>query len=525
MKASLTLANINVAVNTIVEYMHGQKMDKRDILKIRLGLEEALLRFRERFGEDTVFLLKYGRVFKAFKVELSVPGAMFDPFVEAEDDESCSLFMRSALANMGRLPVWRYNRGQNTVVFGQSQKGLPEWLNLLISILAALVLGLALRIAPENVRVFIQSDVLEPLLDTFMGFLNALAGPMIFLSVLWGIYSMGDAEIFNVLGKKVSRSYMISLCAFFVISALCSIPFFRLSFGGEQGGGDFSSLYHLILDIVPSNLITPFSSGNTLQILFLAIIIGITMIVIGEKIQSTAMLTEQLSYIVQSIMKFIGKMIPFFIFGSLVNIISSSEFGQFSVFGKFFLGTIAACSLILLLHTILTSVKLHLSPIVLWKKSFSTFLIGLTTASSSASFATNLSTCVEKYGMNKKLASFGVPFGQVLYKPGMAITYFIAILSTAEFSEIGISVMWIISALIMCIILSAATPTIPGGSTASFSLLFLQLGLPTESLPLVLALNIMLDFFHTATNLFCDQCILLLVAEKLEMLDRELLLR
>ena len=81
----------------------------------------------------------------------------------------------------------------------------------------------------------------------------------------------------------------------------------------------------MVLDIIPSNLFTPFSRGNTLQILFIAIIIGVTMLLIGKETQAIEEITEQLGNIVNGIMSFITKLVPFFIFGSLFNIIVAGE--------------------------------------------------------------------------------------------------------------------------------------------------------------------------------------------------------
>ena len=70
---------------------------------------------------------------------------------------------------------------------------------------------------------------------------------------------------------------------------------------------------------------------------------------------------------------------------------------------------------ILFLHTLGVAITAKISPIELWQKSFSTFLIGLTTASSSAAFADNLKVCTEKHHILPELANFAVPFGQILY--------------------------------------------------------------------------------------------------------------
>jgi len=505
MKRKLSAENIDIVAIEIEEFLSNAKIDKKEQLRIRLGVEEALLNFKEFFGEDKDFDVRLGKLFGKVKVAISVAGERFDPFAMQDGESDESVLMRSMLTTLGKRPTWTYSRKINNVVFNVEKRKLPSWCNLAIAIALAVICGLSVRSFPEGIKTFIQTDLFTPLLNTFVGFLNAVAGPMIFLAVVWGIYSMGDANTFSTIGKKLTIRFGIYITLISGIACVLALPFFNLKYGETTGGSGFSSVYQMVLDIIPSNLFTPFSRGNSLQILFVAIIIGIAMIMIGDRTQHIAILSEQLNLIVQGIMGVVSKLVPFYIFGSLFNIIVESDINSLFVAGKFFFGTLACCAFMIIAQTILTSILTKTSPAVLWKRSLNTFLIALTTASSSAAFSINVTTCKGKYGMDEKLANFGVPFAQVLYKPAVCVIYFIAAVSMAESYEITVSASWVITALIMCIILSAATPPIPGGTIASFSVVFTQLGVPVESLAVILGLNVILDFIGTATNVICDQ--------------------
>ena len=521
MKALLTAEHIDLAVKRADEFLSGKTADKKEKLRLLLWLEETLLAYREQFGEETEFDLRLGSAPGRKKLRLSVAGAMFDPFLNRDGEDSP--LMRSYLLRLGQRPAWRYGQHKNTVTFSLAKKQMPNWAKLLLAVVSAIVLGLLIRFAPGNIRTLVQVQIFAPVLETFMDFLSAVAGPMIFLSVVWGIYSMGDADTFNTLGVRLSVQFLMCLVLSTLLMVCAITPFFHLSYGTGTAVSGLEGLYAMILDIVPDNLFRPFSTGNTLQILFVATIMGVTMIVMNEKTEGVAILAEQLSVIVQTIMEFIGRLVPFFIFGSLFNIVAGSDFSSLSVCGTFFFGTIAACVGMLLLHTVVFCVRLRVSPVLLWKKAFPTFLIGLSTASSSAAYASNLKASIQGFGVKEKLANFGVPFGQIVYMPGVSMVFFVSAVSVAESSGTEVSLLWLGIAAVLCMILSAATPAIPGGTTASFALLFAQLGLPSEELAVILALNILLDFFHTATNLFCGQCVLAISAEKVDMLDRAVL--
>lgn len=514
----LTREEISLACEQADAFMRDNGVDSKARIRIRIQLEEALLCFMEKLGSETEFSLRMGKRFGSIKLRLSVPGAMLDPFAEYEsaDEED---YLRKILTRMGQLPVWRYSHGRNVVLITPPRKRLPDWVKLTAAAAAAVLCGLLVRQLPEAAGVFAREDVVAPLMRTYLGFLSAIAAPMIFLSVVWGIYSIGDAATFSVLGKKLVGRYALSLCLWVGLSALLSRPFFSLNMGAAQGKG-LSVLFGMILDIIPSNLFTPFSRGNTLQILFVAVVVGITMISISERTDSVATLMEQLGFILNSIMGVIGRLVPLFIFGSLFNIVSDNETAILKNAGKFFFGTVVVCAIMLVVYTAATCIRMRCGPLNLWKKAISTFAIGLTTASSTAALADDLKTCTEGYGVSPKLANFAVPLGQIIFKPGNAVMYYFAAISVAESCGVPVSLSWFVILFIMCVVLSSSTPPITGGSTASFSILFVQLGLPLESLPVILALNAILNYFRTATSLFVQQCVLVDTAKGLGMIEK-----
>ncbi len=516
MKYKFNEINIDAACAETDAFLERKKTVSKERIRTKFSMEEILLHYMSIFGNDAEFAVDYSGGLSKNKVRLTVPGESCDPFSKTGTESDEDMFMANMLTRMGQLPKWKYARGVNTIMFTLPKKTVPDWGKLLIAIVSAVVLGLAIRILPPDVSVVIQQGIVAPLLTTFLGFLNAVAGPMIFLSVVWGIYSIGDASTFSEVGRHICFRYLLYLCVMTVLIVLISLPFFSLKTGYTENGNQFSALYQMVLDIIPDNLFTPFSRGNTLQILFVGIIVGITMLLVGKDTQSVAELAEQLGFIVDGIMSFISKLVPVFVFGSLFNIIASSEIASLAAGGKFFAGAFAGCILLMFFHSLVTCVRMRISPFDLWKRTLSTFVIAISTASSSAAFADNIKTCTEKLGVSHKLANFGVPFGQILYKPGVSVLFWFAAVSVAESSGIEVSMVWYITAVAICIILSAAAPPVPGGMTASFTILFTQLALPVSDLAVVLSLTSILDFVVTATNIYTGQCVLALTSRSIE---------
>jgi Na+/H+-dicarboxylate symporter len=406
MREKLTNKNISKACDEAGAFLTDHGCDSKEVLRITFSMEEVLLNYQKLFGTEAEFVMDTGSGLGRSKIRITVPGKEADPYADSDSFSDEAAFIRNALNQMGKLPRWKYKRGTNEVLFTTEKKRLPDWMKLIIAIAAAVICGFAIRLLPESAAIIIRDGIVAPLISTFLGFLNAVAGPMIFFAVVWGIYSIGDAATFSEVGKRLSRNTGIFLVFMTSAVALITLPFFKLNYSGGKAGGDFSSLYQMVLDIIPSNLFTPFSRGNTLQILFVAVVVGVAMLLIGKNTQAVADLSEQLGFIVNGIMNVISSLVPAFVFGSFFTILASSDFSQLASGGKFFLSSVIGCALLLVLHTIATCLICRINPAKLWKATLPTFIIAVTTASSSAAFAENLNTCINKLDVNKRLANF-----------------------------------------------------------------------------------------------------------------------
>jgi Na+/H+-dicarboxylate symporter len=186
---------------------------------------------------------------------------------------------------------------------------------------------------------------------------------------------------------------------------------------------------------------------------------------------------------------------------------------------KILLVTLLAYTIAVAFYVGLVSFRRKVSPFLLLKKLSQTFFIAVTTASSSAAFASNMETCERKLGIDKRIVNFGVPLGQIIYMIGGCILFMTAALCMAEVYGVNISPIWIVTALFISVILAIATPPIPGGSLTCYTLLFLQLNIPAEAIPIIIAVEVIMDFICTAVNLLCLQTELVELAGELNMLD------
>ena len=96
-------------------------------------------------------------------------------------------------------------------------------------------------------------------------------------------------------------------------------------------------------------------------------------------------------------------------------------------------------------------------------------------------------------------------------------------LGVAEFYGVAMPLSWVVTAVLVSGLLAIATPPIPGGFLTCCTVLLAQLGIPEEAVGLVVAENVILDFFMTSCGISCLQSELVLAANRLGMLDRAIL--
>ncbi len=157
------------------------------------------------------------------------------------------------------------------------------------------------------------------------------------------------------------------------------------------------------------------------------------------------------------------------------------------------------------------------------KKSLPTFVIALSTASSAAVFSSNITVCEKRFGISSSLIRFGLPLGTVINKPATALYNMALIFFFASQYGVSCSPAWLVIGVLISGILAIAMLPIPGGGTVAYSILFLQMGIPTEAMAIALAIDILMDFIMTAMDVLLVQLSLVNLSSRLAMLNKGIL--
>ena len=114
-------SNIDLACEETGTFLASAGVERREALRVKLTLEEALLQYQEKFGTDAGFSLRLVKRLSSIRVELIVPGESYDAL---ESDREEADVIRGLLAGIGLAPSWSYKNGRNHIIFTPKKKPL-----------------------------------------------------------------------------------------------------------------------------------------------------------------------------------------------------------------------------------------------------------------------------------------------------------------------------------------------------------------------------------------------------------------
>ncbi|MBQ9010512.1 MAG: cation:dicarboxylase symporter family transporter [Clostridia bacterium] len=516
-----------VAIDTISAsvqaYLKSLRMESSSIQRIRLTVEELLLNILKHCGRGKKILIGFGTRFGRNTLNLRYESDPFDPS-GGSDTPLRDDMMRS----LGLFPAWNCRGKINTVslvLTDRPKHSTPFY--LLIAVLSAVILGLLGPVFPENVRRAITESVLSPAADCFLGLLNTFTGVTICLTICNGILGMGDSATLGRVGRTVLSRFVGISFAISVAAAVAVFPFIHLNFstGVQDHASAFGQITRMFFDILPTNIIDPFRTGNSLHIIVISIFIACGLLSIGESGKRIRHLIGESAILFQRVISLVCTLIPLFVFNMLLRLFWS---GKIPVLLQV-LKPILLIAVFILLCTVaiwlLSSLRLKCPPMLLLKKVWPPFIVAFASASSVSAFSLGMEACDNRLGVRKSLASFIYPLGSVIYMPLTVIFFTVLVFCLAEIYQVAVDSPWVVTAILTCTLLTIAIPPISGADLLCYSILFSSLGIPAEGIILATAVSLAIDHLDTGTNVMLLLFEITCCAQKLTGLNRKILLR
>ena len=350
---------------SIGRFLDNEGIERRNAVRIRLAMEELMLRIIDAKGNAFPVSFGMGRQYGKHAVCLKYEGEAFDP--TSGDDENWN---ERILVSLGLSPDWRYRKKNNTVSIRISgASGQSALFYIFAAVLAALLFGFSGRFLEPSVREEIDTILLTPMMGGFLGLLNTFAGIMIGFTICSGVLGVGDSESLGKIGKGlVLRLFLISL-SIAAFSLLFASLFMDLSFSAASVGGtsELDDISKMIFGILPSDPVSPFLNCNTMQIIVISLFAGIAMLTMDANGSTLRRLVEECTTVTQMLTSTVCKLVPGFVFIALLRQIWSGAAAKLLTLWKP-LALIAAAVLIITAFLLLfTALKTRKSPVFLLK--------------------------------------------------------------------------------------------------------------------------------------------------------------
>lgn len=520
---TLDSEGIDLASEAIAAFLQSEtKLDRRSVLSVRLTFENALIRLQEHFGERTPAQLVVGKSLGKPMLRVKVRGERFDP----RDEVGISSWERALMETAGLRPLYAYRGGYNIVSISCPRGPMGSTMRATIAVILGLIIAQVGLRFPEQTRIMLLDGLITPVINCFTGMLAGIAGPMVFFSVAWGICGIGDMAALGRSGKALISRFLEMDVLGTILTLLVGMPLFHLSYApSTTGESGLASITRLLLDILPTNMVKPFVEGNALQIIVLSVVVGVAALALGDLTEGIREILRQLNTLIQFLMEQLCRLLPGLI---VVMIVSQAWTGTASTLLKAWMPIIGygICAVLtVVVMYVVTAMRSHVPLRKLIFPSIGPQVLAFTTASSTAAFGSITSACKDDYGISDEQVSFGVPLGMVLCKPSAAYLVGIVVMYCAYSTNVGADVLWYVRLGISSLLFAIATPPIPGGMLACYSIILANLGIPMETLVLATGLNLLMDNPCTSINVGALMLSVFSAADSLGEVDRSKLVK
>ena len=520
----LDSSGIDYASETMGQWLVDVKEKRENIIRARLTIEELLLRIARHFGEAATAELHFRKGIGGSQFLIRYGGERFYPMDLPENE--LEEWSAEILSRLEYVPSWRYRFRKNELLFRLPGFGVRSELVMVASIVAAIAVGLLGSVIPTSVKTAISDYALVFLSDGVLGLLNTFIGLVIFLSIVLGICGIGNATAFGRIGKLMVSRFLAFTFLLTGVNILLLRCFFHLN-GGVAEGGDaqIHAILELLFGILPKNPVRPFLDGNTLQILFLATLIGAIILLLGSQTEDLHTWLVQVQAVTTRAVSVICKLLPVYVFSSLVLQFWSSGSKVILQLWK----PVVCCAFISVIliagYAAVVCLKLKVRLSVLLPKLLPGYLIALSTASFASALPTAMEVNEKRLGIAPELSKTGTPIGGMLNVGCYSLLYLTCGIYLAEKYGVGANAAWWITLWIVCALLAISTPPVAGATVSCLVILSSQMGIPAEGIALGVVLSTLLDFICTGSKVPILHMELLLQADRLGLLDREQLYR
>ena len=403
----------------------------------------------------------------------------------------------------------------------------PWWRQLYVQVIAAIILGVAIgHFQPET------GAALKPLGDGFIKLVKMVIAPVVFLSVVSGIAGMRSVGgVGRVAGKAFGYFLIVSTGALVIGLLVANIvqPGSGLAIDPATLDGaavaDYVSKAHdtsivgFLTDIIPTTLFSALTEGSVLQTLFVAILFGIALSLVGEVGAPVLDMVNRLGLVVFRLVAMLMQFAPIGAFGAIAFTIGKFGLGALVNLGALIL-TFYLTSLIFVLVVLGLIARAHgfsILRLIVYLRA--ELLLVLGTSSSEAAMP-SLIAKLEHAGCDRSVVGLVVPMGYSFNLDGTNIYMTLAALFIAQAVGVDLSLWQQLTLLGVAMLSSKGAAGVTGaGFITLAATLSIVPTVPVAGLALILGIDRFMSECRSLTNFMGNAVATIVVARWENALD------
>ena len=416
---------------------------------------------------------------------------------------------------------------------------------ILLGMVFGIVFGFIMN-SVEGGRGFV-TDWIKPFGTIFINLLKLIAVPLILASLIKGISDLKDISKIKKMGLRTVSIYVMTTVVAIIIglgivnvvkpgAGMSKDTIEKIKMKYEKSDGvkdkmdkakntkDAGPLQALV-DIFPSNIFNAFGEAKMLQIIFFALFVGISLLLIPEKKAAPLMnFFDSLNEVVMKMVDLIMLFAPYAVFALLANVIIA--FDDTEILLKllvYALCVVGGLILMICFYLLLVSVYTKKSPIWFLKQISPAQLLAFSTSSSAATLPVTMERVEEHIGVDKEVSGFVLPVGATINMDGTSLYQAIAAVFIMQvvWPE-GLTFSNQLVIILTALLASIGSAAVPSAGMVMLVIVLESIGFPSELLPiglaLIFAVDRPLDMCRTTVNVTGDATVSMIVAKSLDKL-------
>ncbi len=395
---------------------------------------------------------------------------------------------------------------------------------IFIGLLCGIFAGWLLAQMGESAFVDTILGALAVIKSLFVNALKMMVVPLVLVSLICGTASLSDPKQLGSIGGK---SLLLYLCTT-AIAISMSLFFANLvnpgagvvSSGAEFSGASPQPLSQVLGGLVAANPIQAMASGNMLQVIVFAILMGLAMSAAGESGQRVASFFNDLNNVILKLVTLIMNLAPMGVFAIMTLVIHDLGLQAITNLATYFVLMVV----LLLGHMSITYSLLvamaGLNPKTLLLKMRPAMLFAFSTSSSAATLPVTMEVARKRLGIGRSTASFCLPLGATVNMDGTAIMQGLATVFIANMAGVDLHFSQYLTIILMSTLASIGTAAVPAAGLVTLTMVLTQVNLPTEAIGMLLGVDRLLDMVRTTVNVTGDVAVSSVVAKMNGDLDR-----